>query len=328
MKVYGSIFSQEIQDFLSMRQKSVSRSAYGHDVQTLELFDRYLCSVGHTDKAVDEHLVVEWINTLSGRPRTIAEKVKILRKFLDFLSGYRIRVFIPTVPKVHDDYVPYIFSDNELERIFLQADTCPPLNGNSKYPLIHLQMPMILRLMYGCGLRIGETVSIKMKDIDLEVGLITLRHTKGDRQRIVPMHDTLTDILCRYCCASGLIGSPDAYVFGVPHSSNAIPTTGAKYRFERILHLSGIGIPGRSKHERGACLHCLRHIFAFKAFRQADKMGIRIDDAVPFLSIYLGHNSLAETQKYLKFNAEIFPDALDRFGDFTSDIFPEVEYEE
>ena len=41
-----------------------------------------------------------------------------------------------------------------------------------------------------------------------------------------------------------------------------------------------------------------------------------------------GHNSLAETQKYLKFNTEIFPDVLDRFGDFTSNIFPEVEYEE
>ncbi len=57
-------------------------------------------------------------------------------------------------------------------------------------------------------------------------------------------------------------------------------------------------------------------------------MGVRIDDAVPYLSIYLGHNSLAETQKYLKFNTEIFPDVLDRFGDFTSNIFPEVEYEE
>ena len=106
MKVYGSIFSPEIRDFLSMRQKSVSRSAYGHDIQTLELFDRYLCSVGHTDKTIDEHLAVGWINTLTGRPRTIAEKVKILRKFLDFLSGYGIKVFIPTVPKVHDDYVP------------------------------------------------------------------------------------------------------------------------------------------------------------------------------------------------------------------------------
>lgn len=35
MKVYESIFSPEIRDFLSMRQKSVSRSAYEHDIQTL-----------------------------------------------------------------------------------------------------------------------------------------------------------------------------------------------------------------------------------------------------------------------------------------------------
>lgn len=56
-----------------------------------------------------------------------------------------------------------------------------------------------------------------------------------DSRSIVPMHDTLTDILYRYCCAAGLMGSPDAFVFGVPHSNNAIPAVGAKYRFEKIL---------------------------------------------------------------------------------------------
>ena len=328
MKIYKSIFSSEIQDFLSMRRISVTRSTYEHDVQILESFDSYLCGIGHTDKTVGENLVTGWMGTLTGKPRTIAGKVKILRKFLDFLSGYGIKAFIPAVPKVHDDYVPYIFSDDELEGIFRQADSCPPVKGNSKYPLIHLQMPMILRLMYGCGLRIGETVSIKMKDIDFEAGTIVMQHTKNDKQRVVPMHVTLTAILHRYCCAAGLTGSPDAFIFGIPHSAAAVPTIGVKYRFEKILYLAGIDKPGRNKYERGACLHCLRHIFAFKAFRQADEMGIRIDDAIPYLSIYLGHNSLEETQKYLKFNTVMFPDALDMFGDFSANIFPEVDHEE
>lgn len=201
MKIYKSIFSSEIQDFLSMRRISVTRSTYEHDVQVLESFDSYLCGIGHADKTVGEHLVTGWMGTLTGKPRTIAGKVKILRRFLDFLSGYGIKAFIPAVPKVHDDYVPYIFSDDELEGIFRQADSCPPVKGNSKYPLIHLQMPMILRLMYGCGLRIGETVSIKMKDIDFEAGTIVMQHTKMTNsvssRCMLPLQPYSTDIAVR-----------------------------------------------------------------------------------------------------------------------------------
>lgn len=102
----------------------------------------------------------------------------------------------------------------------------------------------------------------------------------------------------------------------------------ARYRFDRILETACISLPGRKKHERGPCLHCLRHVFAFKSFAKAEKMGIRIDNTIPYLSIYLGHDSLEETEKYLKFSAEIFPDALASFEDFTSDVFPEVDYEE
>lgn len=328
MKIYNSILSSEIRDFLMMRQASKCKSTYSHDAQALELLDRYLCEVRHPDKTLDEQLVTGWINTLTGKTRTIAGKVIVIRKFLVFLSGYGIRAFIPSVPKMHDDYVPYIFSDNELSLIFRQADSYLPGSSNAKYTLLHLQIPMILRLMYGCGLRVGEAVSIKMKDVDFDVGVITLRHPKGDKQRIVPMHDTLTAILHRYCCAAGLLGIPDAFIFGIPYGAGSVPTKAVKHRFDRILRLAGIDTPGRNRHERGACLHCLRHVFTFKSFEQAEKTGIRIDNAIPYLSIYLGHERIEETQKYLKFSSEMFPDALDRFGSFTSDIFPEVDYEE
>ena len=52
-----------------------------------------------------------------------------------------------------------------------------------------------------------------------------------------------------------------------------------------------------------------------------------IDDAIPYLSIYLGHDSLDETSKYLKFSSELFPEAVENFGDFMYDLLPEVDYE-
>ena len=69
-------------------------------------------------------------------------------------------------------------------------------------------------------------------------------------------------------------------------------------------------------------------MFVFKSFAKSDKEGRRIDDIVPYLSTYLGYESLKETGKYLKFSSEMFPDAMGLFDDYTAEIFPEVNFDE
>lgn len=85
---------------------------------------------------------------------------------------------------------------------------------------------------------------------------------------------------------------------------------------------------GKAKWERGPCLHCLRHGFAFKAFAEAERSGRSITDSVPYLSIYLGHDSLKETESYLKFSSELYPEAMELFENYTLQVFPEVSYDE
>lgn len=68
-------------------------------------------------------------------------------------------------------------------------------------------------------------------------------------------------------------------------------------------------------------------MFAFKSFAQAERNGRHLDDAIPYLSIYLGHDGLNETAKYLKFSNELFPEAIDAFGDFMNGLLPEVDHE-
>ena len=93
---------------------------------------------------------------------------------------------MPIIPKVRDDYVPYIFSDDELEYIFKSADNVI-LSDKKSDPYLAIEFPVILRLLYSCGLRIGETVRINLADTDLENGILRLINTKGDKQRLVPM---------------------------------------------------------------------------------------------------------------------------------------------
>jgi integron integrase len=54
--------------------------------------------------------------------------------------------------------------------------------------LEHLTGPMLLvaQLLYGCGLRINEALSLRLKDIDF-AGTITIRAAKGAKDRVVPL---------------------------------------------------------------------------------------------------------------------------------------------
>jgi integrase/recombinase XerD len=324
---FESIFKNELSEFLLLREVSLSKSAFDHDCHYLKKFDDYLVRCGCCIKELVEDTVIGWICSLTGKSSSIANEVIVIRIFLSRLNSIGIQAYIPPVPKVADDYVPYIFSDMEVDRIFLLADSIT-ITKNQPNPYIQLEYPMALRLMYGCGLRIGETLALRMRDVDLDNGVLTLRHTKGNKQRLVPMHMSLISILKSYCMAMGLIGKIDSFLFPSSDSDTPMSTKTAFHRFKNILKLSDISLPGRRKHQRGPCLHCLRHAFAFKSFAKAEKDGRGINDSVPYLSIYLGHNSLKETEKYLKFSSEMYPEAMELFDDYTAEIFPEVDYEE
>ena len=324
---FKSILRTEFADFLSLRVAVLSESAYAHDCHYLTSFDSYLTECNLQQKEVSESVITGWVKNLSGKSSSIANKVIVIRLFLRYLSSIGIKVYIPPIPKVVDDYVPYFFSDEELKNIFALSDNiiitkCQP------NPYIQLEFPMMLRIMYGCGLRVGETLALKMKDVDLDGGIFFLKRTKGNKQRLVPMHQTLASTLKRYCLAMGLIGKAEALLF--PSAIQEVPLSvkAASNKFKVILKYADISMKGRAKRERGPCLHCLRHVFAFKSFAKAEKSGRSIDASVPYLSIYLGHDSLKETEGYLKFSSELYPEAMELFEDYTLQIFPEVAYDE
>lgn len=327
MPDFKSILHIEFSDFLSLRETALSESAYAHDCHYLTSFDSYLTECNLQHKEVSENVVSEWVKSLSGKSSSIANEVIVIRLFLRYLSSIGIRVFMPPIPKVTDDYVPYIFTDEELKRIFTLSDNIT-LTKSQPNPFIQLEFPMMLRIMYGCGLRVGETLALKMKNVDLNGGILILKQTKGDKQRLVPMHQTLISILNKYCLAMGLIGKAEALLF--PSAIEAVPFSvkAARNKFNTILKYAGISMKGRAKQERGPCLHCLRHVFAFKSFAEAEKSGRSIDASVPYLSIYLGHDSLKETESYLKFSSELYPEAIELFEDYTLQVFPEVDYDE
>jgi integrase len=58
--------------------------------------------------------------------------------------------------------------------------------------IISAEFPVLLRILYGCGMRLGEVISLTWNDIDLDKGIITVKAAKNQKQRLVPMSDELT----------------------------------------------------------------------------------------------------------------------------------------
>lgn len=320
---YAAIFSQ----YYELRSAVLSDSARKHELCYLKRFDRYIADHLQSDENdLSESFMCQWISTLQGASTSISNEVIVIKQFLMYLNMNGYSAFIPVIPKVHADYSPYIFSDKELELIFASADNTNVKN-NRACVYLPIEFAVILRLLFCCGLRIGETVRIQMKDVDLENGVLKLVNTKGNKHRLVPMSEKMTDILTRYCLAMGLVGDCEAWLFPGNDNAKHIPDISVKNRFMRILKDNGIELKNRKKHERGPCLHGMRHVFAFKSFKQTEMLGMSLSDSVPFLSIYLGHNSLNETEKYLKFSSEMYPETTELFGSFMKDLLPEVDHE-
>jgi integrase len=324
--MYNSIFAKEFEHYYALRHSVLSVSAAKHEKCYLQRFDAFL-SDRITEKCeLPEIVINDWVKTVNGKSSSVENEIIVIRQFLKYLQFLGVNVYLPIIPKVHDDYIPYIFSDDELDLIFESADSIVQKNSKAD-PNLVIEFPVIIRLLYSCGLRIGEAVQLKRSDVDLIQGTLRMLNTKGDKHRLVPMSVVMTEILQRYCMAMGQLEVSDLWLFPSSLHDGHISVHSVKGRFDMILKANRIQQDNRKKHERGPCLHCLRHVFAFKSFEQSERAGRHLDDAIPYLSIYLGHERLDETSKYLKFSSDLFPDAMEAYGTYMEEILPEVDYE-
>lgn len=324
-----SIFKDEINLYLISRKEELSSEAYRHYKHTVMLFDEYLHSINLSEKSIDEHVIEAWIKKISDgvSVNTVGGHVHYIRQLLLFLIGNGYYCFIPQTIVSKDTYVPYLYTDQDIEDIFKTADSfTAPHAVKNKY--IAYEMPLLLRLLFCCGMRVGEAINIKVGDIDFEKSLFILRVTKKYKQRFVPFGTDLSEIIYLYCMAMGILNNSEAYLFPEDDISTHISANSVGNYYRIIRKKAGINNLQHNKNGRGACLNCFRHTFAVRSFDQNERRGISQRESIPFLSTYLGHDSLYETEKYLKYSGNYFKDTLTKFESFAGDIFPEVDINE
>ena len=291
-----------------------------NDFVILKSFDSYLSQINYDGGFISEAIILEWVRELRSRLSNgrLMQYEKTINKFLRFAKVFEIKCQMPEITKATDEYQPYIYSLEELERLCAASDNIS-YKWNT-HPWLEAEIPMLTRIFIGCGTRITEMLTTLMKDYDMENGVFTMRNTKGNIERFVPVAKSLHTIINKYCIAMGLVGKPDAYMF--PGKTFNDPLNRRVYlgQFKKMLKKAGIKVV-RTLHEHGPSPYCIRHTFACFAVKHLENIGLHVDNIYPYLSTYMGHQDLYGTEKYLKFSASITSEEMKRFEKSISVIF-------
>ena len=178
-------------------------------------------------------------------------------------------------------------------------------------------MPALLGLLAATGLRISEALALRCGDLDDDATQLTVRHSKFDRTRLVPLHPTATAALKAYLRQRAKLGAvgPATPLFLDERDGEPLPYTAVRYVWMRLT--ADLGIPPRGGH-RSLRIHDLRHTFICRRLMRWQAEGADIDNAMLALSTYVGHVNLGDTYWYLQAVPELMALAGDRFEAFGS----------
>ncbi len=215
--------------------------------------------------------------------RSIARKLSAIKSFFKYLKRMQIIDSNPAAvviaPKL-DKNLPHVLNENQVRKLMElpPEDTFEGIRDRA-----------ILELFYGCGIRLGELISLKMKQIRSSGDFIIIKG-KGNKERVVPLGSFARDALNKYLKIrqkSIKIFEDDQIIFvnkkGRPLYPLAVQKMVKKYlsKITEQEHLSP---------------HMLRHTFATHLLdRGADLMAVKE---------LLGHASLSTTQIYTHVSME------------------------
>jgi len=254
---FRSALANSLQGFIN--EKRAVGYEFNKGISMLQRFDSYLCSLPQHTEELTKYVVLQWTERKPFEAvSTQAGRISLMRGLAEYMTRIGKTAYIYPRSLVTVDrysYTPYIFSEKEIASIFFACDSFP---ASKESPHRHLILSLILRMLYGCGLRISEAVNLTIADVNLNEGTLYIRDTKFGKERVLPMADTLNK-RCRDYSILVLKGKPDtSYFFPSPfgghYNSNTIYglfreiiwTAGISYGlFREIIWTAGISHTGK-----------------------------------------------------------------------------------
>jgi len=241
-----------------------------------------------------------------------------LRQFCSFLTllGIDAAIVPPKYMRAaRSEFRPYIFSDNELHRLASAADALPPARRSSVHQQVY---PVLVRLLIGTGMRIGEVLALTRADVDPSNGVINVINGKNGVSRYIPVADSLKKILHDYAETIDMAEGNKPF-FTSSYTGEHLTYSAMKYMFPKMFRAAGIYMAdGKTPN-----IHSIRHTFCTRSLEKMLESGMDVYTAVPILAAYVGHVNYMDTEKYIHFTEQGHEDFVQKESSLGS-LFPEV----
>jgi integrase/recombinase XerD len=239
---------------------------------------------------VNKDMIVGYLAQLRERgyaSSTIARKVAALKSFCHFLLTEGAVPEDPTTtldsPKVKKR-LPRTLTNEDVERL-LAAPT-REIGPKAQRDLA------LLELLYATGMRVTELVTLQVEDVNLVAGIVRVRHGKGDKERIVPIHEraiaALRDYIERGRPSLVKTGDDKGALF-LNHRGQQLTRQGTWLIIKEYAQMAGI--------QAVVTPHMLRHSFAT---HMLESQKATLADVQHFL----GHANISTTQIYTQVTSE------------------------
>jgi integrase/recombinase XerD len=289
---------QALADYLALRRSlgyTLARPAklLGQFISFLEVAGAETVTVEHA---------LSWARLPDGNSNWWAHRLSVVRGFANYLHSIDERHEVPAGDLLRwrgRRANPYLYSDDEIVALIDAATVL-------RFAFRAATYQTLIGLLAVTGMRVGEAIRLDLGDFDQRAGVITVRWTKFDKTRQLPLDPTTVDALRVY------LARPDrprtTALFCSPGGSRLVYSN--VHATFRILRAQA-GLQPKTATCRPR-IHDMRHSFAVRSLLDAYRDGTDIGHRLALLSTYLGHVNPAGTYWYLSAAPELLALAAQR----------------
>lgn len=312
-----SNFAEVISDFIA--RKRALGYLYDGPEERLNDFDRFCFELFSAETILSKELGLRWaekrqteiVSSQRGRIGVVRE----LARYINSIGGNAF-VIPPKFTSRPSRYIPHIYTKDELTAFFYAVDH---LGYESQSPGRHLVFPVLFRLLYCCGLRPKEAITLLVKNVDLETGVIKIIDSKGHNDRNVVLAGDVLELFRKYRGLISKIYPLSEFFF--PHHNSCYTRAGVAFYFYASCRRAGLsdfkGNPPR--------IYDFRHTFATHCLYRWMRENKDLNAYLPYLSSYMGHTLLSRTAYYIHLVPEFFSQMRQMSIAKLEILLPEIE---
>lgn len=310
--VTAAELARDAQDFL--RFKRAMGMSYRRAEFVLTGFVRFVAQQGgDRGGVVLDEVVSHWTARIEGRKAiTVGTEFGVVRQLCLYRRRRYPSSYVPEhalAPVKESVFLPYIFTHDEVRQLLAAA------TAHKGRFIWGTMLRTLMLVLYCTGMRLGEAVRLRWEDVDLDRAILMIQNSKR-RSRIVAIRDDLVDELRRYVEARQRLVAEhqrsDPAAFFLRMDASPLTVKSASEALRQLLRKLGMKPPsGRT----GARPYEFRHAFAVHRLTAWALAGVDVLAKLPWLSAYLGHQSILGTEVYLKATPQLLELASSRFED-------------